>query len=255
MPRSIRGFFGNIGALRGRAAAEILIAQQQKGLEMLVARGVLVKVNSVMIPGVNDEHLKEVSRIVKAKGVFLHNVMPLIAEPEHGTYYGLSRQRSPTAQELKDLQDACAGDMTMMRHCRQCRADAVGLLGEDRGAEFALAEVEAMGGEPRCGTGPSSGFARRSASRVGGEACVGCARCAACVLVLCFAGDRLAPSAPQAARQAGTDGRSDQGRQDGQQAFPVMPVNSSCMRPARPAFVLVWPSQDRQVLWRQRYLR
>jgi nitrogen fixation protein NifB len=25
-----------------------------------------------------------------------------------------------------------------MRHCRQCRADAVGLLGEDRGAEFSL---------------------------------------------------------------------------------------------------------------------
>ena len=111
---------------------------------MLVARGILVKVNSVMIPGVNDEHLKEVSRIVKAKGAFLHNVMPLIAAPEHGTFYGLTGQRGPTAQELKDLQDACAGDMTMMRHCRQCRADAVGLLGEDRGAEFTLEKIEGM---------------------------------------------------------------------------------------------------------------
>lgn len=83
--------------VRGRAAAEILIKQQQMGLEMLVARGILVKVNSVMIPGVNDEHLKEVSRIVKAKGAFLHNVMPLIAEPEHGTYFGLMGQRSPTS--------------------------------------------------------------------------------------------------------------------------------------------------------------
>ena len=128
----------------GRAAAEILIAQQQKGLEMLVARGILVKVNSVLIPGVNDEHLKEVSRIVKAKGAFLHNVMPLIAEAEHGTFYGLMGQRSPTAEELQALQDACEGDMTMMRHCRQCRADAVGLLGEDRGAEFSTEKVEAM---------------------------------------------------------------------------------------------------------------
>ena len=130
--------------VRGRAAAEILIAQQQKGLEMLVARGILVKVNSVLIPGVNDEHLKEVSRIVKAKGAFLHNVMPLIAEAEHGTFYGLMGQRSPTAEELQALQDACEGDMTMMRHCRQCRADAVGLLGEDRGAEFSREKVEAM---------------------------------------------------------------------------------------------------------------
>ena len=130
--------------IRGRAAAAILIEQQQKGLEMLVARGILVKVNSVLIPGVNDQHLKEVSRIVKAKGAFLHNVMPLIAEAEHGTFYGLMGQRSPTPEELKSLQDACEGDMNMMRHCRQCRADAVGLLGEDRGAEFTLDKVEAM---------------------------------------------------------------------------------------------------------------
>ena len=128
----------------GEEAAAILIEQQQKGLEMLVARGILVKVNSVMIPGVNDQHLKEVSKVVKAKGAFLHNVMPLIAEAEHGTYFGLMEQPSPTPEELQDLQDACAGDMAMMRHCRQCRADAVGLLGEDRGAEFTLDKIEDM---------------------------------------------------------------------------------------------------------------
>lgn len=130
--------------IKGRKAAEILIERQQQGLEMLVARGVLVKVNSVLIPGVNDEHLKEVSRLVKAKGAFLHNVMPLIAEPEHGTFYGLMDQRGPTHDELQQLQDACAGDMAMMRHCRQCRADAVGMLGEDRGAEFSLDKIETL---------------------------------------------------------------------------------------------------------------
>jgi nitrogen fixation protein NifB len=130
--------------VRGREAAAILIEQQQKGLEMLVARGILVKVNSVLIPGVNDEHLKEVSKIVKAKGAFLHNVMPLIAEAEHGTFYGIMGQRSPNPAELKALQDSCEGDMNMMRHCRQCRADAVGLLGEDRGDEFTMDKVEAM---------------------------------------------------------------------------------------------------------------
>jgi nitrogen fixation protein NifB len=134
--------YWNHRRIRGVEAAAILIEQQQKGLEMLVARGILVKVNSVMIPGVNDAHLKEVSRAVKAKGAFLHNVMPLIAEAEHGTYYGIMGQRGPTAAELQALQDECAGDMSMMRHCRQCRADAVGLLGEDRGAEFALDKLE-----------------------------------------------------------------------------------------------------------------
>jgi nitrogen fixation protein NifB len=130
--------------IKGVKAAKILIEQQQKGLEMLVAKGILVKVNSVMIPGVNDKHLAEVSKIVKAKGAFLHNVMPLIAEAEHGTFYGVMGQRGPTQDELMDLQDSCSGDMNMMRHCRQCRADAVGLLGEDRGDEFTLDKIEDM---------------------------------------------------------------------------------------------------------------
>lgn len=136
--------YWNNRRIRGEKAAAILIEQQQKGLQMLIDRGILVKVNSVMIPGVNDEHLKEVSRVVKEKGAFLHNVMPLIAEAEHGTFYGVMGQRGPDPEELQNLQDACAGDMNMMRHCRQCRADAVGLLGEDRGEEFTIDKIEAM---------------------------------------------------------------------------------------------------------------
>lgn len=127
--------------IRGREAAEILIEQQQKSLAMLVERDILVKVNSVLIPGINDAHLKTVSQVIKAKGAFLHNIIPLIARPEHGTYYGLTGQREPTSPELIALQEACAGDMTMMRHCRQCRADAIGQLGEDRNSEFSLDRI------------------------------------------------------------------------------------------------------------------
>ncbi len=139
--------FWNHRRVRGRQAAEILIAQQQKGLEMLVTRGVLVKVNSVLIPGINDEHLHEVHRVVKARGAFLHNIMPLIARPEHGTYYGLTGQAEPTAEQVRALRDACASDSGgtgMMSHCQQCRADAVGIVGQDRGAEFTLDKVAAM---------------------------------------------------------------------------------------------------------------
>lgn len=136
--------FWNNRRIKGRKGAKILIEQQQKGLKMLTDRGILVKVNSVMIPGVNDQHLEEVSKVVKEKGAFLHNVMPLIAEAEHGTFYGVMGQRGPTHDELQTLQDKCAGDMNMMRHCRQCRADAVGMLGEDRGDEFTMDKVEVM---------------------------------------------------------------------------------------------------------------
>jgi nitrogen fixation protein NifB len=130
--------------IEGIEAARILTERQMQGLEMLTERGILCKVNSVMIPGVNDQHLVEVNRAVKSRGAFLHNIMPLISAPEHGTVFGLTGQRGPTAQELKALQDSCEGEMNMMRHCRQCRADAVGLLGEDRSEEFTTDKIMAM---------------------------------------------------------------------------------------------------------------
>ncbi|MFN3885652.1 MAG: nitrogenase cofactor biosynthesis protein NifB [Aquabacterium sp.] len=136
--------FYNHRRITGYEAAKILHERQMLGLEMLTARGVLTKINSVLIPGVNDHHMMEVNREVKKRGAFLHNIMPLISEPEHGTYFGLNGQRGPTAQELKAVQDACAGGANLMRHCRQCRADAVGLLGEDRSEEFTLDKIEEM---------------------------------------------------------------------------------------------------------------
>lgn len=136
--------FYNHKRYTGVEASRILSERQLLGLEMLTARGILCKVNSVMIPGINDRHLVEVNKAVKARGAFLHNIMPLISAPEHGTFFGLNGQRGPSAQELKLLQDSCEGEMNMMRHCRQCRADAVGLLGEDRSAEFTTEKVMAM---------------------------------------------------------------------------------------------------------------
>ena len=128
----------------GVEAARILHERQMLGLEMLTAEKILVKVNSVLIPGINDDHLVEVNKAVMSRGAFLHNIMPLISAPEHGTVFGLNGQRGPTAQELKALQDKCEGEMNMMRHCRQCRADAVGLLGEDRSAEFTVDKIMEM---------------------------------------------------------------------------------------------------------------
>ena len=136
----------------GLEAATILLGRQMEALDMLVARGVLVKVNSVLIPGINDAGMQELNRVVKAKGAFLHNIMPLISDPAHGTHFGLTGQRGPSAAELKAVQDACGDDANLMRHCRQCRADAVGMLGEDRGQDFTLdklPEVVEDGSEKR----------------------------------------------------------------------------------------------------------
>ena len=122
----------------GVEAARILLERQMEGLERLAGEGVLVKVNSVMIPGINDDHLVAVNAEVRRRGAFLHNVMPLIADPAHGTAFGLSGRRGPTPAELAALQDALGAGARLMRHCRQCRADAVGLLGADRSQDQVL---------------------------------------------------------------------------------------------------------------------
>jgi nitrogen fixation protein NifB len=92
----------------------------------------LVKVNVVMAPGINADHIPAVAKKAKELGAYIVNILPLIPVP--GTKFeGL---RAPTAKERKALQDMCEVDIRQMRHCRQCRADAIGLLGEDRSAEF-----------------------------------------------------------------------------------------------------------------------
>ena len=125
--------------MRGREAAATLIAQQLKGLDLLVARGVQVKINSVLIPGINDAHLPEVNRVVREKGAILHNIMPLIARPEHGTHYGVTRQREPTAEELAAVRAACESSAGMLTSSPSFRA---GRMSSDLNVGPVNAEVE-----------------------------------------------------------------------------------------------------------------
>ena len=120
----------------GKEGAKILLKRQLEGIKALTDRGILVKANSVLIPGVNDKELPNVAKKLKEMNVFLHNIMPLLSSPEFGTKFGLDGVKSATDQETMAVQEACGMDMNLMKHCRQCRADAVGLIGEDRGEEF-----------------------------------------------------------------------------------------------------------------------
>lgn len=126
----------------GREAAELLISRQLQGLTLLAKQGILVKVNSIMIPGVNDHHLPAVSKKVKELGATLHNVTPLIIAP--GSQYEKDGRKAPRPKELHNLQEILGREgMKVMRHCRQCRADAIGLLGQDRNQDFGLDKMAA----------------------------------------------------------------------------------------------------------------
>ena len=122
----------------GHEAGEILVARQLEGVRKLTAKGVLVKINSVLIPGINDQALPDVSRKIRDYGAFIHNIMPLIARPEHGTVFGLNGQPEPDAAQLAETRERCGLVIPQMTHCQQCRADAIGMLGEDRSRQFPL---------------------------------------------------------------------------------------------------------------------
>ncbi|TWH47623.1 nitrogenase cofactor biosynthesis protein NifB [Sporomusa sp. KB1] len=118
----------------GSQAAELLLANQLAGIEYLVQHGVLVKINIVMIKGINDRDIPAVVKKVKALGVFVTNIMPLIPAP--GSAFEHLPQTS--MKELNALRNVCQLDIHQMRHCQQCRADAIGLLHEDRSQEFRM---------------------------------------------------------------------------------------------------------------------
>ncbi|MDU4960470.1 MAG: nitrogenase cofactor biosynthesis protein NifB [Sporomusaceae bacterium] len=129
---------------QGQAAAKLLLARQLAGIEYLAGRGVLVKVNIVMIKGINDAHIPEVVKKVKALGAFITNIMPLI--PAAGSAFEHFPQTS--MKEVNALRNRCQLDLQQMRHCRQCRADAIGLLGEDRSHEFRMCARQAAAAPP-----------------------------------------------------------------------------------------------------------
>ncbi len=114
------------------AGAEILLKNQMEGIRYLADNGVLVKVNIVMIKDVNASHLLEVVKKVKRLGAFMTNIMPLIPAP--GSAFENHPQTS--MKDINAMREICGSDISQMRHCQQCRADAIGLLKEDQSHKY-----------------------------------------------------------------------------------------------------------------------
>ncbi|MCW3130918.1 MAG: nitrogenase cofactor biosynthesis protein NifB [Methanophagales archaeon] len=110
---------------RGAEGAEVLLRNQLEGIREAVKRKILVKVNTVLIPTVNDKHIVDIAKKIAEMGVYMQNIMPLIPQ------YKFAHITPPTQQEKKQMQDKCRKYLMQMTHCRQCRADAIGKLGKD----------------------------------------------------------------------------------------------------------------------------
>lgn len=117
---------------RGLQAATLLLARQLEAIRRLKERGILVKVNFIVIPGINDHHAPAVAAKMQELGVDLLNCMAMFPNAETP----FAEIPEPGKAELATIRQAAERFLPQMRHCTRCRADAVGLLDEDRTEEL-----------------------------------------------------------------------------------------------------------------------
>jgi nitrogen fixation protein NifB len=112
--------------LKGRKMAELILQKQLKGIEKTVELGMIVKVNTILIPDINMLEMKDLSKRLANTGVSLQNIVPLISNPS------IPDLKPPTENELVDARRIASEHLPQFTHCKQCRSDVVGIPGDDR---------------------------------------------------------------------------------------------------------------------------
>lgn len=109
--------------IEGVEGAKILIQNQLEGIRKVAAAGITVKVNTVLVPEINGEHIEEIAKTVREAGASIYNIIPLI--PQHE----LKNCRAPVCAEIDSARTRASRYIDVFRHCQHCRADAVGVPG------------------------------------------------------------------------------------------------------------------------------
>jgi nitrogen fixation protein NifB len=117
---------------RGIDAARLLLSRQLDAIVALKAAGIIVKVNTIIVPSINDCHIKDVAEKMASLGVDIQNCMVMYRNA--GTPFEILPE--PSAQHVVEIRSEAERIIPQMKHCTRCRADAVGLLDDDRSDEF-----------------------------------------------------------------------------------------------------------------------
>jgi nitrogen fixation protein NifB len=124
----------NSHTYRGIKAAELLLSQQREAIVRLKARGLIVKINTVVLPGINMDHVATIAEEAAHLGADVMNCIPMIPVTDTPLEY----LRPPTGAEMDRIRDLASLQIPQMYHCQRCRADAVGLLCSDESSEYVL---------------------------------------------------------------------------------------------------------------------
>jgi nitrogen fixation protein NifB len=124
---------------RDLQGAQLLLENQLAALQKLKRLGVTAKVNSIIIPGINDTHVVEVARQVAAMGADILNCLPYYNTTE--TVFENIPEPEPAM--VAEIQEEAGKLLPQMKHCARCRADAVGIIGEVNSDEIMEKMAEA----------------------------------------------------------------------------------------------------------------
>lgn len=165
-------------ALTGENAAAILWEKQREGIIAARALDITLKVNTILIPSINDGEVAHIAREVSLLGANFMNMIPMI--PVKGT--PLSLVGEPPAEMVKELRAQAASFLPQLAHCKRCRADAAGLLGEDLDLSKLRSNTASAGGDAAAGdiaamTGTLSGCGACKARAFVGKGGSDCSSC------------------------------------------------------------------------------
>jgi nitrogen fixation protein NifB len=117
---------------RGVEGAALLLERQIEDVKALKSLGITVKINTVIVPGVNDAHAIRVAETMAGLGADIQNCIPL----KHVEGTAFERLDSPGAGAMAALRLEAGSHLRQMSHCGRCRADAAGLIGDQNRAEI-----------------------------------------------------------------------------------------------------------------------
>lgn len=120
----------------GIEGAKLLIEHQLQGIKRAAELGIVVKINSVLIPGINNDHIPEVARVTSELGASLLNIIPLIPQNE------MADIPAPSTELIQQVRTEAGKYLEIFMHCKHCRADSCGIPGQGQDLHGKLYDKE-----------------------------------------------------------------------------------------------------------------
>ena len=118
--------------LSPKAGVKILLEKQLEAIAKLKDKGVTTKVNTIILPGINEDHIEAVAKKMGELKVDILNCVPFYSN-KGSAFANLDE---PPKETVKKIREKAAQYIPQMYHCARCRADAIGILGEENNAEL-----------------------------------------------------------------------------------------------------------------------